>query len=106
MLDAEITGETHPKTVVLVSDDKEGENIALVEGFEDWEFDALAEKARVAGPYDHGPLKIEVPKEDVGDVIDFLEDRFYGSPAHLKLEELRIDAVAQAQAHRQQGSRQ
>lgn len=98
MLDAEITGDSHPKKVVLVSDDKGAENVKLAEDFEEFFGEDTEMALRATADLDaDGKLRIEVPTEDIGNVIDYLEGDFYGTPAQEKLEAMRQEAFAEAE---------
>lgn len=97
-LTAIIEGEEHPKKVTLVSDDEDGLNMTLIDKLHESEFTGLAERFEGAVMDEDGNLKVEIPPEDVGEVIDFLEFEFDNEPATGDLIALRQDAMDQAEA--------
>lgn len=99
MLKAVITGDEHPKKVVIVSDDKNGENVMLAEGDLAEFAPDLARKFQNTPLDGEGLLKVKIPTEDIGDFIDFLEGSdFFNTEAYSQLSAMRSDAMDQAEA--------
>lgn len=96
MLDVEITGDSHPKTVVVISDDANGENAALVDGLQEFwpDLALMFENA----PFENGQLRVKLEPEVIGDFMDFLDADFYDTPAREKLEAMRDEAHAEVEA--------
>jgi hypothetical protein len=99
MLQAEITGERHPKNVVIVTNDSDGEIQRVADALREVEWEDLAERFDDLGGAadDDGLFRVSLEPDDIGEFIDFLEcGEFEGSEAHEQLEAMRSEAIAEA----------
>lgn len=99
MLTADIQGDSHPKTVTIVSDDSQGENAALVDNLREAEWTALADEFENTPLNEDHELRVTLNTEDIGEFIDFLE--FADDPALG-----RSEALSQLHAMRQEATEQ
>lgn len=96
MLDLRITGDRHPKTFTLVTDDKDAELVRIQDILEEAEYgegDELFEwfQNHTADQFKEG---VEVPTDLVGPLAELLEGDWWDQAE--KVEKARVEAMEQA----------